>query len=126
MPSPGQLPNRPTNHGPLNPRQQQASAVLAIQRMAQHIMLQISKVDEALKKPNLDASERNNLIGYKAKFEHDLQSLRNAATGNAMNVLQSNAQNGNATRAPAASVQPKVNLLQNANMNYARGMLFIV
>jgi hypothetical protein len=83
LPSPVVRPQRPATP-------QQTTAVVAMQRMAQHIILQLQKVEESLKKPNLDAVERNNLLGYKAKFEHDLQALRNAANGNNPNLIQNN------------------------------------
>ena len=64
---------------PVNPRSQHASAVMAMHRMAQQLVMQVNKVDEALKNPNLGAEERERFLGFKAKFEGDLQQLRNSA-----------------------------------------------
>jgi hypothetical protein len=64
---------------PINPRSQHASAVMAMHRMAQQLVMQVNKVDEALKNPNLGAEERERFLAFKAKFEGDLQQLRNSA-----------------------------------------------
>jgi uncharacterized protein (UPF0212 family) len=105
------------------------NAVLAVQKMAQSLLLQMAKIDEALKNQNLDAIERNVLTSQKAKCEHDLNSIRAAAsTGNVMGIIQAAAQFSNAANnqqqasqqaSPAMSSGNTPSKLQTARVNAA-------